>query len=187
MKIPRVCFLVLLSLLWASLAFADGIQDPKIVIRGVAGGNTLCPKDKGCTPVGSNFTFSLAENKDHGVFFFTNNSGKSWTSLKLIENGIPASAISCQQSMFVSCKVTTLESGAVEILLSGVNDRRGGISAGTNFSITLGCVDGNCWKPGMTFTAHATGTPEPGTIALVATGIGAIVSRRKRWKNSLKV
>jgi hypothetical protein len=89
----------------------------------------------------------------------------------------------------LSCNIRTLENGAVEILLSGVkgNNPRNGIPNGASFSIKLGCVDGNCWPPGLSFTAHAGAAPEPGTIALVVTGLGAIVSRRKQWKSSLKV
>ena len=130
-------------------------------------------------------------NTFKGTLFFTNASGKNWTSLKLIEKGVPAEAISCAQSLFLSCTIRTLDNGAVEILLSGVkgNNPRNGIPNGASFSIKLGCVNGNCWPGGLNFTAHAGAgaAPEPGTIALVVTGLGAIVSRRKRWKSSLKV
>lgn len=192
MKISRVCWLVLLALLCTALAFADGVKDPKIIIHGVQGGGapngfSRCPP-QGCTNVGMNFTFSTPEN-GHGTLFFTNASGKNWTSLKLIEKGVPAAAISCAQSLFLSCTIRTLENGAVEILLSGVkggHNPRNGIPAGTSFAINLACVDGNCWPGGLNFSGHAGAAPEPGTIALVVTGLGAIVSRRKRWKDSLK-
>ena len=42
-----------------------------------------------------------------------------------------------------------------------------------NFSILFQCNDGNCWPGGLDFTATAS-TPEPGTMALLATGIGAL-------------
>ena len=193
MKISRICLLIVLSLLCAALAFADGIQDPKIVIRGVEGGGgspfgilSHCPP-QGCTNVGMNFEFSVPKS-GHGNLFFTNASGKNWTSLKLIETGVPAAAISCAQNLFLSCTITTLKDGAVEILLSGVkgNNPKNGIPAGSNFAIGFNCVDHNCWPGGLEFTAHASAAPEPGTIALVATGIGALVSRRKRWMKSLK-
>jgi len=134
-----------------------------------------------------NFSFSTPEN-GKGTLFFTNASGKNWTSLKLIEKGVPAEAISCAQSLFLSCTIRTLDNGAVEILLSGVkgNNPRNGIPNGANFSIKFGCVDGNCWPGGLSFSAHAGAAPEPGTIALVVTGLGAIISRRKRWKSDLK-
>jgi hypothetical protein len=109
--------------------------------------------------------------------------------LKLIEKGVPAATISCGNSFFRSCTVTTLRDGSVQILLSGVrgtNTPRNGILNGQNFAITFGCVEGTCWPGGLNFTAHASAAPEPGTIALMVTGIGAIISRRKRLMKSLK-
>jgi hypothetical protein len=189
MKKSHICGLVLLSLLCTALAFADGINDPKIVIRGVQGGGSApfshCPPD-GCTNVGLNFSFSTPEN-GRGSLFFTNTSGKNWTSLKLIEKGVPAEAISCSQSLFLSCTVQTLKDGSVEIVLAGVHgaNPRTGIPNGSNFVISF-APSGDHWPGNLSFTAHASAAPEPGTIALVATGIGALVTRRKRWKNSLK-
>lgn len=191
MKNSRVCLLVVLCLLCTALAFADSVQDPKIVIRGVQGGGapgklSHCPP-QGCTGVGMNFEFTVPE-KGRGNLFFTNESGKNWTSLRLIERGVPASAITCGQNLFISCTVTTLENGAVEILLSGVkgNTPKNGIPAGSNFLIGFVCVDKNCWPGGLQFTGHASAAPEPGTMALLATGVAAIFSRRKRWMKSLK-
>ncbi len=191
MKISRVCLLLMLSLLCASLAFADGIKDPKIIIRGVQGGGAPgfghCPP-AGCTNVGMNFTFT-SPDKGRGMLFFTNASGKNWTSLKLIEKGVPAAAISCSQSLFLSCTIRTLNNGSVEILLAGIKggNPRNGIPAGSSFSIGFACVDKNCWpRGGVSFSGHAGAAPEPGTIALMVTGVGAILSRRKRWKNDLK-
>jgi hypothetical protein len=190
MKISRLTLLAILALLCTGLAFADGIQDPKIIIHGVSGGGAQalgkCPGPS-CTNVGFNFEFSVPE-RGKGTLFFTNASGKNWTSLKLIEKGVPAEAVSCGQNFFLSCKVTTLKDGSVQILLSGVhgNTPRNGILNGQNFAITFGCVDGNCWPGGLDFSAHASAAPEPGTIALMVTGVGAIISRRKRWMKSLK-
>lgn len=191
MKNSRVCLLVVLCLLCTALAFADSVQDPKIVIRGVQGGGapqrlSHCPP-QGCTQVGMNFEFSAPEN-GHGNLFFTNASGKNWTSLRLIEKGVPASAITCAQNLFLSCTVSTLENGAVEILLSGVkgHNPKTGIPAGSNFAIGFVCVDKNCWPGGLQFQGHASSAPEPGTMALLGTGVAAIYSRRKRWLKSAK-
>jgi hypothetical protein len=189
MKISRLCLLVSLALLCTGLAFADGINDPTIIIRGVNGGGFMpdshCPPS-GCTNVGMNFAFTVPKHGT-GTLFFTNASGKNWTSLKLIETGVPAAAVSCKQSLFLSCTVTTLENGSVQILLAGIkgHNPHNGIPNGASFAIGFGCVDKNCWPGGLAFTGHASSAPEPGTIALMMTGVGAILSRRKRWKTVL--
>lgn len=189
MKISRLGSLLVLSLLCAGLAFADGIKDPKIIIKGVSGGGFAhtCPPE-GCTNVGMNFQFNVPNNKNGtGTLFFTNASGKNWTSLRLIETGVPAASVSCAQSLFLSCSVRTLENGSVEILLSGIkgHNPKQGIPNGASFSIGFACVNGNCWPGGLGISGHAGSAPEPGTIALVVTGLGAMISRRKRWKKDL--
>jgi len=185
MKISQICALVLLVVVGSAVAFADSINDPKIIIQGVAGGGgktaSGCPQ---CKLVGVNFTFSVPKDGS-GTDFFTNNSGKNWTSLTLIETGEPAKDITCQFSFFLTCTTKTLKNGSVEIVLSGVHgdNPRTGIGAGQNFEIVFACQSGSCWKGGIHFTAHAGTTPEPGTVALMITGLGMIVSRRKLWKN----
>jgi hypothetical protein len=195
MKISRICLLVLLIAVAASWSFGDSVHDPKIIIHGVSGAapTPLCPA-QGCTQVGMDFTFSVPNNViGSGQLFFTNVSGKNWTSLTLIENGaVPASAISCVQNLFLSCTATTLEDGSVAIVLSGVNSGRNpkiGILNGQSFSIQFACVpnpDGtkDCWPGGLSFTAHAlAAVPEPSTVALILTGLAGLVSRRKVWKS----
>jgi len=190
MKTSRICVLVALVLVCSMAVFADSIKDPKIIIHGVQGGGgifAMCPP-QGCTNVGLTFTFT-SPAKGEGTLFFTNASGKNWTSLKLIERGVPGSDIACDQSLFLSCTVKTLENGSVEILLAGISHKgqfnpRNGIPAGSSFLINFSCVQGNCWpKGGITFQGQAGTVPEPGTVALMITGMGAIVSRRKLWKN----
>jgi hypothetical protein len=191
MKISQICACALLLLVGSVMAFADGINDPKIIIQGVGGGGSpmLCPS-QGCTGVGVNFSFKIPKF-GHGFLFFTNASGKNWTSLALIEKGVSASAISCTQDLFLSCTTKTLKDGSVEILLSGVKgglNPQKGILNGQNFDIGFVCVaPHSCWtNGGSTMTAHAGTAPEPGTVALMVTGLGAIVSRRKMWKRRLK-
>jgi hypothetical protein len=186
MKLARILPIVMLALLFTASAFGDSIDDPKIIIHGANGGDTMCPP-QGCRQVGMHFTFS-SPAKGFGELFFTNASGKNWTSLKLIETGEPAADITCIQSLFLSCKVETLRNGSVEILLSGINkgdNPRNGIPAGSSFVIGFVCQgQGHCWpKGGINFTATAFAVPEPGTIALLATGVVGIYSRRKRWLN----
>jgi hypothetical protein len=193
MKISRICVLVLLVVATSAVAFGDSVTDPTIIIHGVSGNSPtpLCPS-QGCTHVGLNFSFSVPHNKTgSGQLFFTNASGKNWTSLTLIENGtVPASAINCVQNLFLSCTTKTLKDGSVAIVLSGIKGSKNpqiGILNGQSFSIQFACTgkDGekSCWPGGLEFTAHANAVPEPGTIALMVTGLGALVSRRKLWKN----
>jgi len=186
MKMSRICVLVLLVVVGSALAFGDSINDPKIIIHGVSGNapTKLCPEGK-CTNVGINFSFSVPKHGT-GFLFFTNASGQNWTSLTLTENGVPASAVSCTQNLFLSCTTKTLENGSVAIVLSGIKGSKNpqiGILKGQSFAIGFACVSGSCWPGGLEFTAHAGAVPEPGTIALIVTGLGALVSRRKMWKN----
>lgn len=192
MKLGRLCILAVLVVAASMAAFGDSVQDPTIIIRGVSGTSspTLlsgCPPE-GCTQVGMNFSFGVPDS-GKGTLFFTNASGQNWTSLALIEKGVPASAITCIQNLFLSCTTKTLKNGAVEILLSGIKGASNplkGILTGQSFSIGFACSEG-CWPGGLDFTAHANvaAVPEPGTIALVVTGLGAIVARRKKWKSNL--
>jgi hypothetical protein len=191
MKITQVFAVVLLLAVGSVMAFADGINDPRIVVHGVAGGNALV-NCANCVGVGMNFSFGVPKGGS-GTLFFTNDSGENWTSLALVEKGEPAADIKCSSYLFESCTTKTLKNGAVEILLAGVKsgalNQEIGIRAGQSFSITFSCVNKSCWPGGLTFTAHANphaGTvPEPGTIALMVTGLGAMISRRKLWKNRL--
>lgn len=185
MKISRFCAFFLLLIVASTLAFADGIQDPKVIIKG-AGGNGPLGKCEQCVPVGFNFSFTIPEG-GAGNLFFTNQSGKSWNSLALFVTGVPAASISCHSSFFASCITQTLKDGSVEILFTnGKGDNRNrGIQNGGNFQISFSCVKGTCWPGGITVTGHGSaGTiPEPATLGLLTTGIGAIFSRRKMWKN----
>jgi hypothetical protein len=197
MKTSQICAVVLLLVMGSVLAFADGINDPQIVVHGVGSGSgsgpLACPPS-GCQGVGLNFNFSVPPSGS-GTLFFTNKSGVNWTSLALIEvckNGncaVPAADIKCRSYLFQSCTSETLKNGNVEILLSGIKGSLNpdkGIQNGQSFSITFSCVAKSCLPGGLNFSGHANGAssvPEPGTIALMMTGLGALVSRRKTWKN----
>ena len=186
MKISRISSLILLLVVGSAVAFADGIQDPKVIVHGVnGGGNTMCGSHQ-CQDVGVNFSFTIPKSGS-GFLYFTNTSGKTWTSLALIESAVPAADVSCHQTFFLTCTAKTLKNGSVEILMSGVrgglNPRRG-IANGQSFTIGFACVGGNCWPGGIPVNAHAgTGTiPEPATVALMVTGLAGMFSRRKSWR-----
>jgi len=181
MKTSQICAVALLLVVGSVMAFADGI-DPQIIIHGVNGGGA--PQGMG---VGLNFNFSVPASGS-GTLTFTNTSGVNWTSLALIEKGhaVPAADIKCRSYLFSSCTATTLKNGNVEILLSNAGfNKDTGIKNGQSFSISFACVNKSCWPGGLQFGGHANGStvPEPGTIALMMTGLGALVSRRKTWKN----
>jgi hypothetical protein len=189
MKISQICAVALLLVVGSVMAFADGINDPKVIIHGANGGNTpdICGRH-GCRGVGTDFTFNIPKGGS-GTLYFTNDSGKNWTSLSLIESGVPAVDVSCVQTLFLNCSTKTLQNGSVEILLSGVRgglNPRIGILAGQSFSIGFRCVQQSCWPGGIPVTAHAGTVPEPGTVALMVTGLGAMFSRRKVWLRRLK-
>jgi probable HAF family extracellular repeat protein len=149
-----------LVVLCSLATFAHG-KDPKIIIRGNAGGGgapTLlrqCPRD-GCIQVGVNFSFTVDHN---GAPFlsFNNASGQDWTTLTLTETGVPAEEVSCSQNLYLTCTVTGQPDGSTQIVLGGVKglNPRNGILAGANFKIGFACVHQNCWPRGLNFTAHA--------------------------------
>ena len=127
MKILRIVVIGMMVGFFTMSAFADSVQDPKVIIRDPA---CLPP---GCTPVGTNFTFGTPADGT-GALFFTNASGVDWFSLKLVEAGVPANAITCITDVFASCTSTTVN-GITTILLSGIGNGFTGLMAGQNFSI----------------------------------------------------
>jgi hypothetical protein len=192
MKTPQICACVLLLIMGSAIAFADGINDPKIIIQSANGTSIPLGSCEGCKNVGLNFTFGVPASGT-GELFFTNASGVNWTSLTLVEQGhqIPAIDIKCHSSLFMSCTARDLKNGNVAIVLSGIKGGNGpdnpdkGIGNGQSFSIGFSCVGKSCWPGGLDFGAHANTTtvPEPGTIALMVTGLGTLISRRKLWRN----
>jgi hypothetical protein len=116
----------------------------------------------------------------------------TWTSLTLVERGnsVALSAIGCSAfTVFTTCTRALTGNGPggyPELILSGGT----GIAPGGNFQIGFGCdkKTGTCWPGGVSFggyanTPNGVTVPEPGTIALMVTGLGVLVSRRKQWKN----
>jgi PEP-CTERM motif len=165
----RIAALVVVTVILTCLgAFATSNPDPKIVIR-----DPVC--GSGCTSVGRNFSFTSPVSGS-GTLFFTNATASSWTKLKLVETGVLASDISCSAPhTFMNCSVAT-RNGVTTILLSGVGGKFTGIAAGHSFDIRFGT-----WpRGGVNFTAAAN-VPEPATLALFITGLGAIATRRRKW------
>lgn len=171
MKSSRV--VCILALLFASAAaFANSVPDPRIIVK-----DPVCTGT--CTPVGTHFTFN-SPNSGTGTLFFSNTSGLNWTSLKLVESGIPADAITCSSpNAFIHCNVSTV-GGITTIFLFGVGGSFLGIPSGHNFSI-----DFDLWpRGGLSFTATAgTSVPEPTTLAFFLTGVVGLATRRRLMRS----
>jgi len=148
--------------------------DPGIIIRDPIG----CPTGN-CVPVtGLSFSFGVPSS-GFGVLHFLNASGVTWTSLIFTEVGVAAINVTCSSDVY-SCSVVSFGQNGAKIVLTAVNGLPG-ILNGRSFEIVLGCKNGDCpaWPGGLDFSALANSTvPEPGTMVLLLTGVGAICSRR---------
>jgi hypothetical protein len=189
MKISQICAVVLLLVAGSVMAFADSTNDPKVIIKGVSG-NVIGSVD-GCEFTCASFFFNFkTPASGSGTLDFTNNTDVTWTSLTLVERGNNPTIyqITCSASaFFTNClKAVTGQGtgGHPELIFTGGT----GIAPGENFALAFSCVKGVCWPGGLSFggyanTPNGVTVPEPGTIALMVTGLGALVSRRKQWKN----
>ncbi len=168
-------FLPMVFLIATASAFANTVVDPGVIIRDRKCGST-------CASVGLSFSLTSTANNG-GVFDFKNVSGTNWFNLKLTEKGVPASAISCRTNIFATCKVTTNASGLTSIFVSGTSASLPGVPNLKGFRIELHCPAGasNCgpWPAGVKINGLAN-VPETGTVAMVATGIVALINRRRK-------
>ena len=169
----KTCVLGMVIALGAVAAHADGI-DPGIIIKDPVG----CPSGN-CIPItGMSFSFGVPSG-GFGLLHFLNASGVTWNSLTLTEIGVPAINVTCSSDVF-SCGVVAFGQKGATIVLTAVNGLPG-IPNGNSFELILGCTNGKCplWPAGLQFSAAANAVPEPGTLALLLTGAGAIFARRK--------
>ncbi len=189
MKTSQICAVALLLVAGSVMAFADGINDPTVIVRGVSGGH-VSSADGECEYTCASFSFNFTTPAvGYGNLNFTNDTDVTWTSLTLVERGnsVPLADISCfTSSMFSNCTRALTGSGPgghPELIFTGGT----GIAPGANFQLGFGCNKNGCWPGGgLSFggvanTPHGIVSPEPGTIALMVTGLGALVSRRKQW------
>lgn len=171
---------VLILAIAVSLSFvaahADTV-DPGIIVRDPLG----CPGNN-CTPITTlSFGFNVPST-GFGVLHFLNATGVAWHSLTFTETGEAAANISCSSNVF-SCSVSALGQNGAKIVLTAVGGLTG-IANNNSFEIILGCANGNCpaWPGGLNIDATANAVPEPGTMALLLTGLGAMAGRRKLRK-----
>lgn len=153
-------------------------------------------------PVGTSFTFN-SNGAGGGFLEFTNNSGVDWTSLNIIETGVPA-FIGDVQNIFLSSNAFTnfqaidQADGSTLIRFFGVSTDCSlaidvvlpcGILSGQLFTINLndagtsptgsgGWLDAN--GNSISFAAVANPVPEPASLLLLGSGIVGVFGRKFR-------
>jgi hypothetical protein len=162
----------------AGVARADSINNLELSVDGLSG----CPADSFCfhwDPSASAIGFTLP-NSDGTYQSYNVSVGANLdiTSLKLLIS-VTGLDISCASNIFVNCAVTTPYPDTTVVSLSG-----GRITPNQYFSLDFGCASGSCSWPGGTsgIAVWGTNVPEPGSMALILTGIGAIAAQRALWK-----
>jgi hypothetical protein len=161
----RLSLLAVLILAVGS-AMADTIPpgDPEVAV----GGGGLSG------PVGNTFSFNVpgdtspcATKTGFQCFAAFNNSGINWTNLAIFfpsgTTGITCSVLT-PTPLFSACTVNFNE-----VLFTGGT----GISAGTHFDIAV--------NANLSLGAQAN-VPEPATVSLFLTGLGAMIARRRLRK-----
>ena len=169
----KTCVLGMVLAICAVAAHAGSITDPKVIIRDPVG----CPSHACVSVTGLTFAFTVP-SKGFGVLNFLNASGATWKSLILTETGVAAANISCSAPGVFSCSVLAMGATGAKIVLTATAGFTG-IPNGNSFEVILSCVNSTCWPGGLGVSAAANAVPEPTSIALMLTGLGALVTRRK--------
>jgi hypothetical protein len=168
----KACVLGMVLSVCAVAAHASSINDPKVIINDPVG----CPSNACVTVTGTTFGFAVP-SAGFGNLHFLNASGVTWSSLILTETGVAAVNISCSSDVF-SCAVVAFGQNGAKIVLTSLGGGAG-IPNGNSFEVILSCVNSNCWPGGMDIDAAANAVPEPASMALMLTGLGALLTRRK--------
>ncbi len=168
----KACVLGMALTVCALAAHATSINDPRVIIKDPVG----CPSNACVTITGTTFGFTVP-SAGFGILHFLNASGASWHSLILTETGVAAANISCSAPGVFGCTVQAFGTNGAKIILTATGVMTG-IPNGNSFEVLLSCVNSSCWPGGLQVSAAAN-VPEPGTIALMLTGLGALFTRRK--------
>lgn len=180
--LQRVLFTVFGLVLCAAIARADSINNLELSVNRL----TACPTGASCfgwAPDSSAISFSLPNSGGTYKFYAVNigtipYSNLEITSLRLF---LPMTGLNltCSSSIFANCAVTNPYANTTLVSFSG-----GKIIPGQYFLLDFGCASGICsWPDGTNVTAvWGTNAPEPGSMALVLTGIGAILARWRLWR-----
>jgi len=148
--------------------------DPGIIIK-----DPVVCNPPNCTVItGNSFSFTVTKLATYNVSFL-NSSGANWTGFTFTETGVAAQNITCTSTIF-SCTVNPFGQNGAQLVLTAVAGLPGVIPVGSVLEIGLQCLP-TCWPVGLQFNVVAN-TPEPGTMVLLLTGVGAIFVRRKRAK-----
>jgi hypothetical protein len=159
-------------LAFCAVAAQANSLDPRIIVRDPVG----CPSNACVSITGLTFSFTVPST-GFGILHFLNSTGVNWNSLILTETGVAAANVTCSADTF-SCSVFAFGQNGAKLVLTALG-AGGGIPAGNSFEVLLSCVNSSCWPGGLQFDATANAVPEPATIALMLTGMGALLTRRK--------
>lgn len=186
MKSLRLILVALGILLLSAPAWADSapVGDPRVIIGGGMGSlpvgfTFLFGSPSGSSPATSPCTVGNVSVPD---CVFQNSTSTTFTSLTLdADVSLPQGAeLECGITIggpFTACSINTDADGVFATFTGGP-----GVLASGDFSVT---VDG--WNPDTDFGVGANGmtppdpgTPEPGTIMLTLTGLGALALALRR-------
>jgi hypothetical protein len=172
-------------ILFAGVAHASSINSLQLSVNSLSG----CPSGSFCfgwDPNATAVSFSLPNTGGTDQLDAVNAgtfppSNVQITSLRLFISTTGLS-LTCSSNIFANCSVTNHPNTTL-VSLSG-----GNIAPGQYFSLNFGCASGTCSWPGGTnvYAVWGTSVPEPNSMALVLSGIGAIVARRRPWKTREK-
>ena len=182
MKLPHSVFSAFVGLiLCAGMARANPVNNLELSVNSLSGclGGSFC---FGWDPTASAIGFTISSSSGTYQLYAVNTGGLPYRNLEITSLLLVISAtgidITCASNIFANCSVTDHPHG------TWVSFSDGRILPGQYFSLNFGCSSGTCsWPAGTSVTAFSgTNVPEPGSMALILTGIGAILTRRELWK-----